>query len=79
MAATKLIPMHQNKGRSITQCLKDRTDYAKNGEKTENGKYISAYACNPDIVEKEFAESKTEYFRITGRRPQEDVIAYQIR
>ena len=38
MAATKLIAMHQNKGRSVMQCLKDRTDYAKNGEKqkTEN-------------------------------------------
>ena len=33
MAATKLIAMHQNKGRSVMQCLKDRTDYAKNGEK----------------------------------------------
>ena len=39
MAATKLIAMHQNKGRSVMQCLKDRTDYAKNGEKTEDGKY----------------------------------------
>ena len=38
MAATKLIAMHQNKGRSIMQCLKDRTDYAKNGEKTENSR-----------------------------------------
>ena len=27
MAATKLIAMHQNKGRSVIQCLKDRTDY----------------------------------------------------
>lgn len=33
MAATKLIAMHQNKGRSVMRCLKDRTDYAMNGEK----------------------------------------------
>ena len=37
MAATKLIAMHQNKGRSVMQCLKDRTDYAMNGDKTEDG------------------------------------------
>jgi len=29
MAATRLISMHQNKGKSIAQCLSDRTDYAK--------------------------------------------------
>ena len=28
MAATRLIAMHLNKGRSIGQCIKDRTDYA---------------------------------------------------
>ncbi len=37
MAATKLIAMHQNKGRSVMRCLKDRTDYAMNGEKTDEG------------------------------------------
>ncbi len=79
MAATKLIPMHQNKGRSITQCLKDRTDYAKNGEKTEDGKYISAYACDPDYVENEFAISKEQYLRLTHRVYKGDIIAYQIR
>ncbi len=79
MAATKLMAMHQNKGRSLAQCLKDRTDYAKNGEKTDGEHYVSSYACNAEIVEKEFAESKTEYFRLTGRKPKGDVIAYQIR
>ena len=58
MAATKLIAMHQNKGRSVIQCLKDRTDYAMNGEKTEDGKYISSYQCNPELVDLEFAEEK---------------------
>lgn len=79
MAATRLIAMHRNKGRTLAQCLKDRTEYAKNGEKTENGEYVSSYACNAEIVEKEFAESKKEYFRITGRQPKGDIIAYQIR
>ena len=79
MAATKLIAMHQNKGRSIMQCLKDRTDYAKNGEKTEDGKYISSYQCHPEFVDLEFAEQKKKYLRNTWRQPKGDVIAYQIR
>lgn len=58
MAATKLIAMHQNKGRSVMQCLKDRTDYAMNGGKTEDGKYISSYQCNPEFVDLEFAQAK---------------------
>lgn len=79
MAATRLIAMHQNKGRTVAQCLKDRTDYVKNGEKTEDGKYVSSYACNAEIADKEFAESKREYLRLTGRKTKGDIIAYQIR
>ena len=79
MAATRLIAMHINKGKTIAQCLKDRTDYAKNDEKTENGEYVSSYACNAEIADKEFAESKREYFQLTGRKPKGDIIAYQIR
>ena len=79
MAATRLIAMHQNKGRSIMQCLKDRTDYAMNGAKTDEGKYISSYECTPELVDLEFAQAKKEYLHKTGRRPNGDVIAYQIR
>lgn len=79
MAATKLIAMHQNKGRSVMQCLKDRTAYAMNGEKTEDGKYISSYQCNPELVDLEFAQAKKEYLHKTWRQPKGDVIAYQIR
>ena len=42
MAATRIIPMHHNKGKTVAQCLKDRIDYAENGEKTENGECIAA-------------------------------------
>lgn len=79
MAATRLIAMHQNKGMSVAKCLKDRAEYAKNGEKTEDGKYISSYECNPDFVDLEFAQSKKEYLHKTWRQPKGDVIAYQIR
>ena len=63
MAATRLIVMHANKGKSIAQCLKDRTDYAMNGEKTEQGAYVSSYGCNAEIADKEFADSKREYLQ----------------
>ena len=79
MATTRIIPMHQNKGKTIRQCLSDRLDYGKNPDKTQEGQLISAYACDPDTVDAEFALSKREYFQLTGRRQDSDVIAYQIR
>ena len=79
MAATKLIAMHQNKGRSVMQCLKDRTDYAMNGDKTEDGKYISSYECDPKTADEEFLLTKRQYQHITGRQQKNDIIAYQIR
>ena len=41
MAATRLIALHVNKGKTIAQCLADRTDYSQNAAKTDGGKYIS--------------------------------------
>ena len=79
MAATRLITMHVNKGKTVAKSLKDRTDYAENGEKTEHGEYISSYACDPKTVDEEFMLAKKEYLRITGRRQKSDIIAYQIR
>lgn len=79
MAATRIISMHLNKGRSLAQCLHDRTAYAMNPDKTENGELISAYACDPKTADAEFLLAKREYRMLNGREPQSDVIAYQIR
>ena len=79
MATTRLISMHQNKGKSIADCLADRTDYAKNPDKTNDGEYISSYECDPKTVQGEFLLSKRIYLDITGREQTNDVIAYQIR
>ena len=68
MAATRLIPMHLQKGKTVRQCLKERTDYAKNGEKTESGEYVSSYECIPESVDLDFNASKKEYELITGRK-----------
>ncbi|PWJ22713.1 relaxase/mobilization nuclease-like protein [Faecalicatena orotica] len=79
IATTRLIAMHQNKGKSIADCLADRTDYAKNPDKTNEGEYISSYACDPKTVQGEFMLSKRQYDDITGRKQASNVIAYQIR
>lgn len=79
MATTRLISMHQNKGKSIAQCLSDRTDYAQNPDKTNDGELISSYECDPRTVQGEFLLSKRQYHQKTGREQQSDVIAYQIR
>lgn len=71
--------MHQNKGKSISDCLVDRTDYAKNPHKTNDGEYISSYECDPKTVQAEFLLSKRIYSDVTGREQKNDVIAYQIR
>ncbi len=79
MATTRLIAMHQNKGKSIADCLGDRTDYAKNPDKTNEGELVSAYECEPKTVQGEFMLSKRTYDDITGRKQKSNVIAYQIR
>ena len=50
MATTRLIPMHAHSGTSLTTSLGLRTDYAKNPDKTEEGKYISSYRCDQEQV-----------------------------
>lgn len=79
MVATRLIPLHVNKGKTIAQSLGDRTDYAKNPEKTEKGELVTGYQCDPMTVDEEFMLSKRQYEQITSRRQKHEVIAYQIR
>lgn len=79
MAATRLIALHINKGKTVAQCLAARTDYTENAEKTKDGEYISSYECDPKTADEEFLLSKRQYQHITGRQQKNDVIAYQIR
>ena len=79
MAATRLIAMHVNKGKTLAQCLEARTDYAQNPEKTEKGNLVTAYECDPMTCDEEFLLSKRQYRQFTGRDQRGDVIAYQIR
>lgn len=79
MAATRLIALHVNKGKTVAQCLADRTDYSENAAKTDNGKFISSYMCDPKSCDQEFLLSKREYLQIKGFDYKHNVIAYQIR
>lgn len=80
MATTRLMPLHTGKGRTVAEALGRTTDYVKNPEKTDGGELVSAYQCNPAIVDQEFLFSKRQYAAMTGRNQKEhDVIAYHLR
>ena len=79
MAATRLIGLHVNKGKTVAQCLADRTDYSQNAEKTNDGEFISSYECDPKTADEEFLLSKRQYQLTTGRQQKNNIIAYQIR
>ena len=79
IATTRIIPMHLNKGKTLAQCLHDRTAYAMNPDKTNEQELITAYECDPRTAENEFLLSKREYQLLNGRRQRNDVIAYQVR
>ena len=79
MATTRLIPLHHNKGKTIAKCLKERTDYAENGEKTNGGELVSSYECDPKTCDREFLLAKREYLHRHGFEHRKNVLAYQIR
>jgi hypothetical protein len=59
MAATRLIALHKNKGKSVAVCLKSRTDYVQNPDKTEQGELVSSYECSPLTVDVQNADFLT--------------------
>ena len=80
MATTRLMPLHAGKGRTVAEALGRTTEYVKNPEKTNGGNLVTAYQCNPSIVDQEFLFAKRQYAAITGRDQKEhDVIAYHLR
>lgn len=79
MAATRLIALHLNKGKTLAQCLTERLCYTHNPGKTMDGELISAYECDPFTADEEFLLAKRKYEQTVGRFWHGDVIAYQIR
>ena len=68
-----------NKGKTLAQTLRDRTDYAQNPDKTDDYKLISSFECDPKTIANEFLLSKRQYRILNGRTQKNDVIAYQVR
>ena len=66
-------------GRAIAQCLTGRKSCAIDPDKTEDGNYISAYACDPHTADAEFLLSKRQHKQLAGRTQYSNVIAYQVR
>ena len=66
--------MHTGKGKTIAQCLSDRTGYGMNPEKTNGGELITTYACAPHTADAEFLLAKREYMQLTGREQKSDGI-----
>ena len=64
---------------TVAACLKNRTDYIENPDKTEQGQFVSSYACSALTADEEFMLTKRQYDLVNGRRQKSDVIAYQIR
>lgn len=79
MAATRFMALHVNKGKTVAQCLADRTDYSENAAKTNNGEFITGYMCDPKTCDQEFLLSKREYLHKRGFEAKRNIIAYQIR
>ena len=76
-----MLQRHANEGENIAEVICDCLDYGKNPEKTEAGKYISSYECDPATVAAEFLLAKASYKAMTGREQKKgsDVLCYQIR
>ena len=79
MAATRMMSIHVNKGKTAWQCIAARLDYIMNPQKTDDGILISTYACSPETAADEFMLFRQEYQASTGRTHENEVIAYHVR
>ncbi|RKM60586.1 relaxase [Butyrivibrio sp. CB08] len=80
MAATRLIAIHGGKGGGKGGGgAKGNIDYIEDDEKTEEGKWITAYECDPVTAAEEFDLSMREYIQKIGDKASDNVMAYQIR
>jgi len=80
MAATRIMPVHQNMAAGAAQTMKAVTDYVKNPAKTNGGLFVTGYECDPDIVVEDFMLSRDEYLFATGRDQEgHEILAYHVR
>lgn len=78
MAVTKIMPLHLNRGKTLERSLHDRTAYALNPDKTNEGELVSSFGCDYRSVDAEFLLTKRQYEAANGHRNVNDIIAYQL-
>lgn len=79
MATTRIMPLHISKGKTATQCIKERLDYIMNPGKTEGGTLVTSFACEPETAAYEFMLLRNAYLVNTGRVIPNEIIGYHIR
>ena len=57
MATTRIMPLHIGKGRSVGTAVSDILEYVKDTEKTDQGRLVTCFQCNPEIADAEFCFS----------------------
>lgn len=79
MAATCIMSIHINKGKTARQSIAARLDYIMNPKKTDGGILVLTYACSPETAADEFMLFRQEYQQNTGRTQENEVIGYHVR
>lgn len=79
MAATCIMSIHINKGKTARQSIAARLDYIMNPKKTDGGILVLTYACSPETAADEFMLFRQEYQTNTGRTQNNEVIGYHVR
>ena len=79
MATTRIMSLHVSKGKTASQCIRERLDYIMNPDKTNGGELISTFACEQQTAANEFMLFRSEYLMRTGRDIPNEVIGYHIR
>ncbi len=78
LATTRFMPVRVRNGWGIAKTIQRVIDYVENPEKTDAGRYVTAYACDEKTASAEFHLSERQYENLTGKRAG-GAIAYHLR
>ena len=76
MAITKILHMKEGKG-SKGKHLKQALLYIQNGEKTENGKYVSGINCQPGYAYSQMIQAKEQFNKTDKRQGYHIIISFE--
>ena len=81
MAATRIMPIHLNKGGTPAKALSDVIGYVGNPEKTDKGYLISSFHCSKETAAADFMLLRQSYLQRTGWTPKKgkEILAYHVR